>query len=116
MLVDTTVWVDHLRRGDPVLIGLLETQQVAVHPFVVGELACGHLKNRSALLGALGRMPSIAVVAHDDVLAFLASTSLMGCGLGWVDVHLLAAAAAAGERILTRDLRLRDAAVSIGIG
>jgi predicted nucleic acid-binding protein len=115
MLVDTTVWVDHLRRGDSVLVGLLEHSQVAVHPFVVGELSCGHIRHRPALLTALGRLPTVPVLEHDDVLAFLETNKLAGRGLGWIDVHLLASAATAGEKLLTRDRRLRGAAETLGL-
>ncbi len=115
MLVDTTVWVDHLRRGDDVLVSLLEQQQVSVHPFVVGELACGNLKNRPLVLGALSRLPAVAVVEHDDVLEFLEANRLMGGGLGWIDVHLLVSAKVSGEKLLTRDRRLKDAADTLGV-
>lgn len=71
MLVDTTVWVDHLRRGDAVAVALLEHLQVTVHPFVVGELACGHIRNRPAVLAALSRLPAVPVMGHADVLAFI---------------------------------------------
>jgi predicted nucleic acid-binding protein len=115
MLVDTTVWVDHLRRGDAVVVDLLEHLQVTVHPFVVGELACGHIRNRPAVLAALGRLPAVPVMGHADVLAFIEANKLMGRGLGWVDVNLLVSADAAGEKLLTRDRRLRDAAESLGL-
>ena len=115
MLVDTTVWVDHLRRGDSILVGLLQHLQVTMHPFIVGELACGHLKNRPAVLAALCRLPAVPVMEHADVLEFLENKELVGGGLGWVDVHLLVSAEAAGEKLLTRDRRLKDAAESLGL-
>jgi predicted nucleic acid-binding protein len=115
MLVDTTVWVDHLRRGDAVLASLLEHLQVTVHPFVVGEIACGHLKNRRTVVAALRRLPAVPVIAHDEVLKFLEDNKLMGRGLGWVDVHLLVSAMAAGESLLTRDRRLKAAAETFGL-
>jgi len=110
MLVDTAVWIDHLRRSDPILIGLLEQVQVSVHPFIVGEVACGHLANRAAILDALEALPKAPVVEHSTVLAYVERNALMGRGLGWVDMHLLASASASGERILTRDRRLQSAA------
>jgi predicted nucleic acid-binding protein len=115
MLVDTTVWVDHLRRGDEVLVGLLEHLQVTVHPFVVGELACGHIRNRPAVLAALSRLPAVPVMEHADVLTFIEVNRLMGRGLGWVDVNLLVSAEASGEKLLTRDRRLKGAAESLGL-
>ena len=115
MLVDTTVWVDHLRRGDSELVSLLQHLQVTVHPFIVGELACGHMKNRPAVLAALCRLPAVRVVEHADVIKFLETKRLMGRGLGWVDVHLLVSAEAAGEKLLTRDRRLKGAAESLGL-
>ena len=115
MLVDTAVWIDHLRRGDPTLVGLLEQVQVAVHPFIVGEVACGHLVNRGEILGALEALPKAPVVEHSAVLAFVERNALMGRGLGWVDMHLLASASASGERILTRDRRLQIAARDLGL-
>jgi predicted nucleic acid-binding protein len=115
MLVDTAVWIDHLRRGDPILIGLLEQAQVAVHPFIVGEVACGHLANRAEILDALEALPKAPVVEHSAVLAFVSRHRLMGRGLGWVDMHLLASASASGERILTRDRRLQFAARDLGL-
>jgi predicted nucleic acid-binding protein len=68
MLVDTTVWVDHLRRGDSVLVELLEDVQVSVHPFVVGELACGRMRNGDRVLTAVGHLPTLPVREHVDVL------------------------------------------------
>ena len=115
MLDDTTGWVDHLRRGDAVLVGPLEHLQVTVHPFIVGELACGHMMNRSAVLAALSRLPTVPVIGHDDVLEFLEINKLMGRGLGWVDVHLLVSATAAGEKLLTKDRRLKGTAESLGL-
>lgn len=92
MLVDTAVWVDHLRRRDPILTGLLEHVQVIVHPFVVGEVACGHLTRRAEILAALESLPKAPVVEHSVVLTFIERHGLMGRGLGWVDMHLLASA------------------------
>ncbi len=109
------MWIDHLRRGDPILIGLLEQAQVAVHPFIVGEVACGHLANRAEILDALEALPKAPVVEHSAVLAFVSRHRLMGRGLGWVDMHLLASASASGERILTRDRRLQFAARDLGL-
>jgi len=115
ILVDTSVWVDHLRVADRQLTGLLLEAVVLCHPFVVGELACGALGRRSEVLGLLRNLPQAPVVDQDEVLAFIEAHTLMGSGLGWVDVHLLASAALAGERFWTRDRRLAQAARRLGI-
>jgi predicted nucleic acid-binding protein len=115
MLIDTTVWVDHLRRGDAVLVGQLEDMQVSIHPFVVGELACGRMKHRDRVLSAIDHLPTLPVSDHAEVLEFVEAHQLMGRGLGWVDMHLLASASSAGEKLLTRDRRLRAAAEEIGL-
>ena len=114
-LVDTSIWVDHLRVADRQLAGLLLEEAVRCHPFVVGELACGALHRRSEVLGLLRNLPQAPVVDQDEVLAFVEAHKLMGSGLGWVDVHLLASAALAGERLWTRDRRLAEAARRLGI-
>jgi hypothetical protein len=115
ILVDTTVWVDHLRRSDPGLVDLLERSAVVMHPFVVGEIACGSLRDRRSILELLQDLPT-AVVAHDDeVLQFIERQTLHGKGIGYVDVHLLASVALTeGTRLWTRDLRLRRVAAALG--
>lgn len=115
ILVDTSVWVDHLRAADRQLAGLLLGEAVLCHPFVVGELACGPLNRRSEILGLLRHLPQAPVVEHEEVLAFVEANALMGSGLGWVDVHLLASATLAGERFWTRDRRLAQAARRLGV-
>ena len=107
ILVDTSVWVDHLRSGDPVLAELLEQSRVIMHPMVLGELACGNLQNRRQLLQLWQQLESLPVVSHDEALYFIEQNGLMGKGIGYVDVHLLASAAvAAGVKLWTRDKRL----------
>jgi len=115
ILVDTSVWIDHLRVADRQLAGLLMDDVVLCHPFVVGELACGALKRRSEILGLLRNLPPAPVVEQDEVLAFVEAHALMGSGLGWVDVHLLASAVLAGDRFWTRDRRLAQAARRLGV-
>ena len=92
VLVDTSIWVNHLRHGEADLVALLEEGAVLVHPFVIGELACGNLKNRAEILSLLGALPSAAVADHDEVMTLIEIHKLMGTGLGYVDVHLLASA------------------------
>lgn len=107
ILVDTSIWVDHFRSGDAGLVAALEAGDVVCHPFVVGELACGGLKNRAEILRLLQALPSAAVASHDEVLRFIDSRGLAGRGAGYVDVHLLASVALSpGVRIWTRDRRL----------
>ena len=115
MLVDTSVWVDHFRRRNDTLSGLLEATRVWSHPFVVGELACGHLKGRREILGALAALPQTPLVEHSDVLAFVERERLMGRGLGWIDVHLLASAVHTNVPLWTLDRRLSAIASEIGI-
>lgn len=115
ILVDTSVWVDHLRVADRQLAGMLLEGSVLCHPFVVGELACGALNRRDEILGLLRDLPQAPIVEHDEVLAFVEAHTLMGSGLGWVDVHLLASATLAREPFLTRDRRLAQAARRLGV-
>lgn len=115
ILVDTSVWVDHFRRGDARLAGLLDRNAVLMHPFVVGELCCGSLADRQTLLGLLQDLPSARVADHGEVLLFVERHALHGKGIGHVDVHLLAATALTeGARLWTRDKRLRHAAQDLG--
>ena len=113
MLVDTSVWVDHLRRRNATLVALLEQTQVWTHSFVVGELACGNLAQRDKVLSALSALPRAPVCSHDEALAFLESHRLMGRGLGWVDMHLLASAKLAKLPFWTLDKRLAAVATAL---
>ncbi len=115
VLVDTSVWVDHLSGGDPGLARLLEQGAVVCHPHVVGELACGNLRRREEILRLLAAMPTAPEATHDEVLAFLDRHRLAGRGLGWIDVHLLAAAMLAPCRVWSRDRALNDAAERLGV-
>lgn len=116
MLVDTSVWIDHLRKRNADLAELLEQSQVWTHPFVIGELACGNLAGRTILLGSLCELPHAPSVTHDEVLAFVEARQLMGRGLGWIDLHLLASARLAKLRLWTFDKRLAAAAAELGVG
>ena len=115
ILVDTSVRVDHLRRGDPRLVDLLERSIVIMHPFVIGEMACGNLRGRVSILELLRDLPAAAVVEGDEVLRFIERHVLHGKGIGYVDAHLLASAALTeGAKIWTRDKRLRLVAEVLG--
>lgn len=114
-MVDTSVWVDHLRSGDAQLADLLERAQVVMHPFVVGEMACGSLGDRSSILELLQDLPSARVAESEEVLAFIEHRALHGKGIGYVDVHLLASVALTeGTTLWTRDKRLLTAAQALG--
>src|SRR5262245_12034317 len=115
MLVDTSVWVDHFRRRNDTLSALLAGSRVWSHPFVIGELACGHLKRRAEILGALGALPHAPLVDQSDVLALVEREHLMGRGLGWIDVNLLASAVHASVPLWTLDRRLAAIAGELGI-
>ena len=114
ILVDTSVWVDHLRKGDARLANLLERGAVLVHPFVVGEIACGNLAQRASVLDLLQDLPMAVVAESNEVLGFIEHRSLFGRGLGYVDTHLLASTVlTVGAKLWTRDKRLKVAADSL---
>jgi predicted nucleic acid-binding protein len=114
ILVDTSVWVDHFRRGDARLVDLLERVSVVMHPFVVGEIACGSLRDRSSILELLQDLPAAVVADSAEVLGFIERHGLHGKGIGYVDVHLLASVALTpGAKLWTRDKRLRAIAVAL---
>jgi predicted nucleic acid-binding protein len=115
VLVDTSVWVDHLRRRNATLSDRLEATQVWTHCFVIGELACGNLAQRSEILTSLAALPQAPLIDHAVVLEFVRSRRLMGRGLGWVDMHLLASAMLAGLSFWTLDRRLASAARGLGM-
>ena len=116
ILADTSVWVDHLREGAPALAAALERAGVLMHPFVRGELACGNLKNRGEVLRLLGELPAAPLATDAEVLNFIERRPLMGRGLGYIDVHLLASVALAGSaRLWTRDKRLATVATALNL-
>ena len=113
ILVDTSVWVAHLRQGTVGLDGLLLEGRVVCHPFIVGELACGNLRNRAEILALLQELPRAIVAAHQEVMNFIESNGLMGKGLGFIDLHLLASAKLTGVPFWTLDKRLNRAAANL---
>jgi predicted nucleic acid-binding protein len=116
ILVDTSVWVDHLRAGDTRLAALLERDLVTMHPMVIGELACGNLKDRQTLLALWRNLPQLLAATDDEALFFLEHNRLWGRGIGYVDLHLLAAVSLSnGTRLWTRDRRLRETAGQLGL-
>lgn len=116
VLVDTSVWIDHLRKCSARLAGLLNDGEVAIHPFVIGELACGNLANRQEILSLLHSLPAIQRVEDDEILLFIEQHSLAGRGLGLIDVHLLAASKMSGDPLWTRDKRLKASTETLGLG
>ncbi len=116
ILVDTSVWVDHLRRRDATLAEALEAGEVLTHPFVIGELACGHLQRRGELLALLAALPAAPVATQVEALAYIERHALAGRGIGFLDVHLLAATSLAGDaKLWTRDKRLAAVAASLNL-
>jgi predicted nucleic acid-binding protein len=116
ILVDTSVWVDHLRSGDPLLTELLNQGRVLVHPFIVGEIALGNLRQRDLILRTLQEMPQVVQASHEEVLGFIERQNLSGRGIGYVDAHLLAAVRLTeGASLWTRDKRLHGVAEALSL-
>ena len=116
ILVDTSVWIDHLRHGDAELARLLNTGQVLTHRFVVGELALGSLQNRNIVLSTLQNLPQATIASDEEVLHFIGHHALFGTGIGYIDAHLLAAVRLSpGALLWTRDKRLLAESVRLGL-
>ncbi|MBS7791554.1 type II toxin-antitoxin system VapC family toxin [Roseococcus sp. SDR] len=116
ILLDTSVWVDHLRQDDPDVAALLAEGRVLAHPHVIGELALGHLRQRATILSALSGLPKAMPATDAEVLGFVDRSGLAGRGIGWVDAHLLAATRLTpGARFWTRDRRLAVIAQEMGL-
>ncbi len=115
ILVDTSVWIDHLRVGNSRLADILEDALVLTHPFVIGELACGNLKHRTQILTELRALPAATAAADEEVLHLIEGRKLWGQGIGWIDAHLLASALLTSCAFWTLDRRLDRAARSAGI-
>lgn len=116
ILADTSIWIDHLRRSDPLLASRLSRKQVIVHRFVIGELALGSLPKRDATLASLRRLPFAVQASDSEVQILIESAPLHGIGIGYVDAHLLASVRLTpGASLWTRDRRLHAAADRLGI-
>lgn len=116
ILVDTSVWVDHLRRSNATLVALLYAGRVLVHPFVIGEVSLGHMRQREVIMAALVDLPRAAVATDDEAIGFIERHALYGRGVGYVDVHLLAAVRlTAGAAFWTNDRRLHAVAEALGL-
>lgn len=115
VLVDTSVWVAHLRTGNIGLETLLDDSRVVCHPFIIGELACGNLRNRSEILSLLQALPTAAQADNEEVMLFIDNHRLMGKGLGYIDMHLLASAILTHIPLWTLDKRLERVSSMMGI-
>ena len=115
VLVDTSIWVTHLRQGNRQLENLLMDAEVACHPFILGELACGNLTNRNEILSLLKALPPAPIIEFDEYIFFIERNRLMGIGIGFVEVHLLASAKLIEIPLWTTDKRLKSAAAKLGL-
>jgi len=115
VLVDTSIWVDHLRKGMPRLEKLLLNAEVVCHPFIVGELSSGNIKNRKEFLSLIQSLPMTSLIDLDEFLYFVDQNKLMGKGIGFVDIHLLASARLAENPLWTSDKKLKSVAKALHI-
>jgi predicted nucleic acid-binding protein len=116
ILADSTVWIDHLRHGNSLLANLLNAGQVWTHPFIIGEIALGSLRQRSEVLALLRNLPTATQASDDEVQLFIEQLPLYSLGIGYIDAHLLAATRlTSGLRLWTRDRRLHDTALRFGV-
>jgi predicted nucleic acid-binding protein len=116
VVADTSVWIDHLRSQDALLSKLLQACQVRLHPYVIGELACGQLAQRQVFLELLNNLPQSRIASHQEVMQLIEQQQLMGLGIGYVDCHLLASVKLSnGLQLWTRDKRLKQAAAKLNI-
>lgn len=116
ILIDTSVWIDHLHKSHPQVVEALEREDVATHPFIIGELACGSIANRHEVLHLLAALPTITVATHDEVLLVIERHGLMGRGIGYIDAHLITSVMLTeNARLWTADRRLHEIAASLGI-
>jgi len=115
VIVDTSIWVIHLRQGSRQLKEMLMDAEVMCHPFVIGELACGDLKNRNEVISLLHSLPVAPMIEFEEFLFFIDRNHLMGKGIGFVDVHLLASAQLAEVPLWTADRRLKSASDQLGL-
>jgi predicted nucleic acid-binding protein len=116
ILVDTSVWIKHLREGDHNLIQLLEQGLVASHPFIIGEIACGGIKNRYEIISLLNDLPSTDVLDHSEIMEFIENRGIMNKGIGYIDVHLLGSALVSETPLWTFDKALKKMAIQLSVG
>jgi predicted nucleic acid-binding protein len=114
IVVDTSVWIDHLRKGVPELAEFLERGEVLMHPFIIGELACGNLKDRGEVLDLLAALPTAVVASDEETMLFIEHRKVMGKGIGYIDAHLLASVTLTDDaKLWTRDKRLAEVATDL---
>ena len=115
ILVDTSVWIAHLRSRNEALATVLVEGQTLTHPFIIGEIACGALRNRAQVIEDLRALPSAKVVTDGEAMALVENRRLWGKGIGWIDAHLLASSIISNCALWTQDRALRRAAVELGL-
>lgn len=115
VLVDSSIWIDHINKGDPALELLLKRRRVVIHPMVIGEVALGSIANRALVLRELHALPQTRAASHSEVMAMIEWLQLFNRGIGYIDVHLLASARQDGGQIWTRDKRLHAEAERLGV-
>ncbi len=115
VIVDTSIWIEHLKEGNHQLEKLLLNAEVLCHRFIIGELACGNIKNRDVFLSLIKTLPQATAVTPDELIYFIEQNKLTGTGIGCVDAHLLASAQMSGTLLLTSDKRLKTAAIELNI-
>ena len=115
VLADTSVWIDHFRKGNERLRKLLIEGSILCHPFVLGELACGNLRNRDEILTMLSALPEVKIADHNEVLFFISKYKLHGKGIGWIDAHLLASSFLTGCKLWTLDKAFAEVSKNLGV-
>ena len=115
ILADTSVWIDHLNKNEAELVELLNLTKVCTHPFIIGELSCGNISNRSEILTLIKSLPRIKPAFEEEVFSLLENYKLYGAGLGFIDIHLLSSALINDVKIWTKDKALKRAAVRLNI-
>ena len=115
VLVDTSIWISHLRQGSRHLEELLLDDEVVCHPFIIGELACGNIKNRKEFLALLRSLPIAPIITLDELIYFIDHNKLMNTGIGFVDAHLLASAGLSGTPLWTTDKALKSEAIRLNV-
>ena len=116
ILADSSVWIDHLIVEDPHLVSMLDQQEILIHPMVIGELACGNMRDRADMMRLFRRLPKILAASHDEVLFLIEYHQMMGRGIGFIDAHLLASTAMTpSTRLWTNDRRLMVLSSELGV-